>query len=1583
MGAPEFGLVAVNPFTPNLYTIRQNSELTMIALGVGEHPALRLGNHLRWQFDPRLGFPERGFQLFRRLHVQGAVQVFSFAAEPLRSLAPDERFGAFRWLSGHPPFLSPATIERFINDPQRNMLVPGSNVNTCSFDSALGALRRVVIELVHDYEGPPDLITVWGTFQQHRVAGNSLVIASANRGSTLTLTIEADALDGFQFNANRPWFILSIGYTLVSWDAASAWTPLLPDAIGLPVTAPGYRVPHNHGADTGTGQRDWLEAADRMSPTGQAADLPAVLANHFGPPEFLNMRRLMRDALARRQIEVPEQNNLPSFKVDPIRLLLLSAIDPRVAAMLGLAWIDRTGEPGVAYDYLIAGFWYEPIEPSLDRLFVPRQGTELAIGSPYVTRAYPRGSQLTLESRPTTGPATDWPIVTLSRNLVLDPRFPVDALTGLRIREHDGSRIGPRPPHAPAPPSRRLFQVRLGQPPSRLTVQAKGGDSPWAVLAVLDGEVVAAAAAEEGSATLELRAERIDTLWIGGASLQVDVIGLQPVEPQIRTRQWISYNVVRGPVPTLEPTQIAAAETVPGFARGSRPEQMVAILLEPEAGPPAGGFFPKSRLRDQPVSFNLSRRSDGNAPHPGPEGEWLVLNFNQETALVEPIIPNRHRLPLSREPEDWPPDSPHYLDSSLDPSVRWYSYRASGSDLFGRTSQWSDVVNVDAADRWGPPLPADVRARWIERGDPRSTTDDLALLEALDEPFAIRLQWNWPENLRAQAPDTARFRVYWNPEPFEDYVFASIVELVNTSSTDSYEIRVQLPVRIQNPPADAFAGDWLRQGHEQYRINASTPLNPSVMTLTRGVSPTPNLGECSVSVRGPGMSDLDQTGNPLRQDSANSLTWNERVLQGPLIRITSNANAVSQGAPVEVVAVSEDSPRVNVAIVELEPAFRWDDPDLAGWVLSTDIDDYAVLGGQLGAYSANLLVDITGREPPTVGPASLQNREGTLGVVRTDLLEAQFPISEPFRLRGGTAALDILAPVGPLDRPEDVPTAPRSPVIGYRTSPRLELVVATVSAAARVRWWPGYEAFITNRQLAVSAERPASIGVVGVSAVDDRVYRSDVRVRSGEPTAPGNEGPIQSTRVRRAYFGRPTTQAQPDSVAGPDPLWAPEPEPFSGVSRFALRWDTAGATRFHVSHATLNAILVMDLDARRARRGLYVGAAELDDVGLANHRAEQAALDAQGQRALAGQYPEAFSDSTAEPIEAGDARWTSGQPANWLRWFTPLDGRATGRHFLRLITVDAAGNRGDPGPITLPIIVPDVHPPLAPVLRRAIAGDRCVWLNWTADSNRANGYRVYRIEASTNSDPPLSSMQLIATQAAHATPPPLPVVGGRIVLPNPPWNAPATIYLAENYDPDSPPDAQAAAPIPAGFTFGGTSITGLDLRDGTLVYVVAMSVDGIPFLVRSPSEHAFCDHNALPHIKYFYRITAYRDAIISATRSRPVASRPSDVVSEAAYDASRPQPPPVTTLTWDGLAEEVVITWSMVGVAQGTSICVQRFDPEFFVWRSVSPWLSAAVGRYTDSRIRRAAEQTYRLRVRDARERVSDNEPPIGSIVVP
>ena len=49
--------------------------------------------------------------------------------------------------------------------------------------------------------------------------------------------------------------------------------------------------------------------------------------------------------------------NAPALNLSLIQQLLLLALDPYLARVLGLYFVDQDAEPGVAYDYCIMGEW--------------------------------------------------------------------------------------------------------------------------------------------------------------------------------------------------------------------------------------------------------------------------------------------------------------------------------------------------------------------------------------------------------------------------------------------------------------------------------------------------------------------------------------------------------------------------------------------------------------------------------------------------------------------------------------------------------------------------------------------------------------------------------------------------------------------------------------------------------------------------------------------------------------------------------------------------------------------------------------------------------------------------------------------------------------------------------------------------------------------------------------------------------------------------------------------------------------------------------------------------------------------------
>ena len=79
----------------------QTANVIMVALGVGTHPSLRPGVHLRWFVDPSLGFPPLGFDVFRRPERSGtwrSLGMFSRQAAASGNTEAIRSSACIRWI---------------------------------------------------------------------------------------------------------------------------------------------------------------------------------------------------------------------------------------------------------------------------------------------------------------------------------------------------------------------------------------------------------------------------------------------------------------------------------------------------------------------------------------------------------------------------------------------------------------------------------------------------------------------------------------------------------------------------------------------------------------------------------------------------------------------------------------------------------------------------------------------------------------------------------------------------------------------------------------------------------------------------------------------------------------------------------------------------------------------------------------------------------------------------------------------------------------------------------------------------------------------------------------------------------------------------------------------------------------------------------------------------------------------------------------------------------------------------------------------------------------------------------------------
>src|SRR5439155_25253182 len=152
------------------------------------------------RFAPSLGFPDFGFDLFRRTHRTGTPRALDMAGRALGNLPASTKIGVTTW-TGHDVYRPNRIVSAQTQSGSQSLLVPAT-LATCLFDASELPVRRIEIDLVH--WGPhtagaqPIAFTLWGLSDSERVARGDLQLTLQNYQHVLTVAVSGDRLDGFQ-----------------------------------------------------------------------------------------------------------------------------------------------------------------------------------------------------------------------------------------------------------------------------------------------------------------------------------------------------------------------------------------------------------------------------------------------------------------------------------------------------------------------------------------------------------------------------------------------------------------------------------------------------------------------------------------------------------------------------------------------------------------------------------------------------------------------------------------------------------------------------------------------------------------------------------------------------------------------------------------------------------------------------------------------------------------------------------------------------------------------------------------------------------------------------------------------------------------------------------------------------------------------------------------------------------------------------------------------------------------------------------------------------------------------------------------
>lgn len=371
----------------------QGDELVMIGRGVSNgdvvnpvgRPALANGIHLRYAFKRDKGFPWYGYYLFRRAHV---------VSKPICVYPPLRGGGvglSTQWSGPHGTFsasgaglvlgeaFAPSAQPEFDlrNSPSLRFTPPAGTVvrefrvtlgiygtkgnpvdpSTTEPAGCLVAPFVAISRLIRNIFRPsvkkvgPIRVTAYHegvAMAQHDIYGVA--------GEVVTATLTGDALDAVEVSTGGAAVaLIEVCYIPVSADMRQGWTPLTDFTypMCLPSAQSGYPCANRPASPSqafalaqGRVRYGPVSDWDAARFADLTVYLDAMLNN--GPAGGAMAGRNGTVAATGGTADDPQ---MPSLY--PLDMLLFGSLEPSVAQVLGLYWVDQTAQPGTAYDYIV------------------------------------------------------------------------------------------------------------------------------------------------------------------------------------------------------------------------------------------------------------------------------------------------------------------------------------------------------------------------------------------------------------------------------------------------------------------------------------------------------------------------------------------------------------------------------------------------------------------------------------------------------------------------------------------------------------------------------------------------------------------------------------------------------------------------------------------------------------------------------------------------------------------------------------------------------------------------------------------------------------------------------------------------------------------------------------------------------------------------------------------------------------------------------------------------------------------------------------------------------------------------------
>jgi hypothetical protein len=685
--------------------------LALVALGTnGGQPLLdgssmATGVHLQWQPKGGLGFPTGGFDVHRRTTPQGQLVCATFGPP----FSPSGN--TFTWM-GFGFVASAGTVA----------VAPGGCAGTGAL--ALPGTRTLdatppwparMLQITVEGSGPQLVASAWW-----EVDGEAVPVARGMTslvGGNRVVTLFADRMDRIRIEGTNLAICKVCGVEALNGVNTGWGAPLNATPIVLPVTDASWPTTHPNSPN------DQLEAEARL-PGALSTPQRTKYAQAFQVALHAMLVDMVRTVpqssweVGGEGTSLPgDSRPAPAMRLPGVATLALHALDPNVARMLGLYFVDATAVPSTLYDYKVVGHYGNERWPGERITF-----DDLEPGRLYI-RPLNRDAATLYSGRPM---------------IVVTEMWAGVAHTAIRMDVHPVLLL-PLWAVLPAPAPAVSIQIK-----SSLGASAKtwSGATLVSTVSIPAGEQVVHL--EPGSSFDRISLDNTSGFFLfelvvrEQAGFVGDVTAVtfrhQPTAPPgVRALELSAFPL---PLPT-------------GFRPdGSFNENPNAAGLA-WSEPPT--VFPL-RNPGLPILVDVVRDARGTGATPGTVTASVTLNAGSP-ALVS-AAPS-----LGLQPDGWPAVQLHYVDRGAPDG--WYDYRVRGVAMFGRLGPFSAPMTLNLRDPVAPPAPAGFRASYVDDDQPHLATGELADRAAGSSLFD--LSWIWTGMARLQAPDVeagGEFRVY-------------------------------------------------------------------------------------------------------------------------------------------------------------------------------------------------------------------------------------------------------------------------------------------------------------------------------------------------------------------------------------------------------------------------------------------------------------------------------------------------------------------------------------------------------------------------------------------------------------------------------------------------------------------------------------------------------------------------------------------------------------------------------------------------------------------------------------------------------